>query len=77
MIFGKGERIKMSDEYKITQQVIERAFHQNNKIIYTAKIKAVNLTTGKTFEFTSTALSEIDARKNAADQALNFTRNAQ
>jgi hypothetical protein len=64
----------MSDEHKITQQVIERAFHQNNKIIYTAGIKAVNLTTGKTFEFTSTPLNEIDARKNAADQALNFTR---
>jgi hypothetical protein len=77
MIFGKGERIKMPDEYKMTQQVIERAFHQNNKIIYTAKIKAVNLTTGKNFEFTSTALNEIDARKNAADQALIFTRNAQ
>jgi hypothetical protein len=67
----------MSDEYKITQQVIERAFHQDNKLIFTAKIKAVNLTTGKTFEFTSTALNEIDARKNAADQALNFTGTAQ
>ena len=73
MIFGKGSRIKMADEYRITQQVI----HQNDKIIYTARIKAVNLTTGKTFEFTSTALNEIDARKNIADQALNFTRNAQ
>lgn len=76
MIFGKGGRIKMSDEYRITQQVIERAFHQNNKIIYRARIKAVNLTTEKTFEFTSTALNEIDAIENAADQALNFTRNA-
>jgi hypothetical protein len=62
---------------KLRNKVIDRAFHQNNKIIYTAKIKAVNLTTGKTFEFTSTALNEIDARKNAADQVLNFTRNAQ
>ena len=70
MIFGKGGRIKMSDN-------IERVFHQNDKIIYTARIKAVNLITGKTFEFTSTVLNEIDTRKNAADQALNFTRNAQ
>jgi hypothetical protein len=77
VIFGNGGRIKISVEYKITQQVIEGAFHQNNKIIYTAKIKSVNSTTGKTFEFTSTALNEIDARKNAADQALNFTQNAQ
>lgn len=59
----------MSDEYKITQQVIERAFHQNNKIMYTTKI-GLNLTTGKTFEFTSTSLNKIDARKNVADTAL-------
>jgi translation elongation factor P/translation initiation factor 5A len=76
MIFAKGRGIKMSDEYRITQQVIERAFHQNNKIIFIAKIKAINLTTGKTFEFTSTALNEVEARKQVADQALNFTRNA-
>jgi hypothetical protein len=62
---------------KLRNKLSRGHFHQNDKIIYTAKIKAVNLTTGKTFEFTSTALNEIDARKNAADQALNFTRNAQ
>jgi hypothetical protein len=66
----------MSDEYRITQQVIERAFHQNNKIIFTAKIKAINLTAGKSYEFTSTSLNEVEARKQVADQALNFTRNA-
>ena len=59
MIFAKGRRIKMSDEYRITQPVIERAFHQNDKIIFAAKIKAINLTTGKTFEFTSTALLKL------------------
>jgi hypothetical protein len=77
MIFGEGERIKMSDEYQITQQGYRQSISSEQQDNIHSKDYGCEFDYGKTFEFTSTALNEIDARKNAADQVLNFTRNAQ